>query len=162
MMRFASLSVLVLLLSPDVLPSQSPAPLTVIVEGVARSVPATSLRSLPRDTMRLVFHNQTEVIYEGVSLAAVLQTVGVRTDSLGGAALSTRVVAEAADGYRVVLALAELDASLGGRRILLADRMDGRPLPPNEGPWRLVVAGDSRGARSARQILRIRVAAEPR
>lgn len=149
-----------LLLQP--LPAQSAPPLTVIVDGVARSVPAIALRALPRDTMHMTFHEQPPVIYEGVLLAAVLKAVGVRTDSLQGPALSTRIVTESSDGYRVVLALADLDTSLGGKRVLLADRMDGRALPPSEGPWRLLVAGDQRPSRSARQVLRIRVATEPR
>lgn len=142
--------------------AQTPAPLTVIIDGVARSVPATSLRSLPRDTMQLTFHDQPAVTYEGIALAAVLKAVGVRTDSLTTQALATRVVTESSDGYRVVLALADLDPSLGGKRILLADRMNGKPLPANEGPWRLLVGGEERPARSARQVLRIRIATETR
>ena len=142
--------------------AQSPAPLTVIVDGVARSVPAASWRSIQRDTMQVTFHEHPPVTYEGVALAAVLKAVGVKTDSLHGPALATRIVTESSDGHRVVLALADLDPSLGDRRIILADRMDGKPLPANEGPWRLVVGGDQRPARSARQVLRVRVAAEPR
>jgi DMSO/TMAO reductase YedYZ molybdopterin-dependent catalytic subunit len=142
--------------------AQTPAPLTVIVEGVARSVPAASLRTMRRDTMALTFHDQPTVTYEGISLAAILKAVGVRTDSLHGPALATRIVTESSDGYRVVLALADLDPSLGGRRILLADRMDGKPLPAAEGPWRLLVGGDLRPARSARQVLRIRIATDAR
>jgi hypothetical protein len=72
------------------------------------------------------------------------------------------LVVEAADGYRVVLALADLDPTLGGRRILLADRMDGKPLPPDEAPWRLIIVGDQRPSRSARQVVTIRVIAESR
>ena len=142
--------------------AQSPAPLTVIVDGVARNVPATSLRAMPRDTMQLVAHDLPAVTYEGISLAAILKSVGVRTDSLLGPALATRIVTESSDGNRVVLALADLDPSLGGKRILLADRMDGRPLPAAEGPWRLLVSGDQRPARWARQVLRIRIATESR
>ena len=142
--------------------AQNPAPLTIVVDGVARNVPAAGLRTMPRDTMQLVAHDQPAVTYEGISLAAILKSVGVRTDSLRGPALATRIVTESSDGDRVVLALADLDPSLGGRRILLADRMDGRPLPAAEGPWRLLVGGDLRPARWARQVLRIRVATEPR
>ena len=160
-MRLIAFAFTILLALPGA-QSQSPAPLTVIVEGVARSVPATSLRTMPRDTMQLTVHDQPAVTYEGISLAAVLQAVGVRTDSLRGPALATRIVTESSDGYRVVLALADLDPSLGGKRILLADRMDGKPLPATDGPWRLLVGGDQRPDRSARQVLRIRVATEAR
>jgi hypothetical protein len=64
--------------------------------------------------------------------------------------------------YRIVLALSDLDPSLGGRRILLADRVDGKPLPAEEAPWRLIIPGDLRPARSARQVVTIRVIAESR
>lgn len=161
-MRFVTLTSIASLVVGQALPAQSPAPLTVIVDGVARNVPAASLRAMPRDTMQLVAHDQPAVTYEGISLAAILSSVGVPTDSLRAPALATRIVTESSDGYRVVLALADLDPSLGGRRILLADRVDGRPLPATEGPWRLLVGGDLRPARSARQVLRIRVATEPR
>lgn len=161
-MKIALFFAATLLFATSTLPAQTTAPLTIIVEGVARSVPSASLRSLPRDTMQVTFHDQPAVTYEGISLAAVLKTVGVRTDSLRGPALATRIVTESSDGYRVVLALADLDPSLGGRRVLLADTMDGKPLPAAEGPWRLLVGGDSRPARSARQVLRIRIASEPR
>ena len=161
-MRFVTFSGIASVVLLHALPLQSPAPLTVIVDGVARSVPAASLRSLPRDTMQLTFHDQPAVTYEGISLAAILKTVGVRTDSLRGPALATRIVSESSDGFRVVLALADLDPSLGGRRVLLADRMDGKPLPPAEGPWRLLVGGDLQPSRSARRVLRIRIATEPR
>jgi hypothetical protein len=100
------------------------------------------------------------MVYEGYSLAAILRSAGVRTDSLRGPALATRIVVEAADGFRVVLALADLDMSLGDRRVLVADRVDGRPLPANEAPWRLIIVGDQRPSRSARQVLRIRIATE--
>ena len=110
--------------------------------------------------MQVVFHDQPTVTYEGIPLAAVLKAVGVRSDSLRGPALATRIVTESSDGYRVVLALAELDPSLGGKRVLLADKVDGKPLPAAEGPWRLIIGGDQRPSRSARQVLRIRIATE--
>lgn len=162
MVRLASLLLSILLLLPHQLPAQSPPPLTLIVEGVARNVTAATVRSIARDSASLTFHDQPAVMYSGYPLAALLRTAGVRTDSLRGPALSSRLVFEAADGYRVVLTLADLDPSLGGRRVLIADRMNGEPLPASEAPWRLIVVGDHRPARSARQVLRIRVASEAR
>jgi hypothetical protein len=142
--------------------AQAPATLTVVVDGTSTTVAASTLRQLPGDTATMVFHEEPPLRYQGVSLAAVLRSVGVRTDSLRGPALSTRLVVEASDGYRIVLALSDLDPSLGGRRILLADRVDGKPLPADEAPWRLIIPGDQRPARSARQVVTIRVIAESR
>ena len=72
------------------------------------------------------------------------------------------MLVEASGGYRVVWTLADLDPSLGGKRILIADGVDGKALPPDEAPWRLVVTGDQRPVRSARQVVIIRVIAESR
>ena len=124
-------------------------------------VHAAEWAALPHDTMRVAFHDQPSQLYAGVPLPALLQLVGVRTDSLRGRALALRIVLEAADGYRVVLALSDLDPTLGGRRVILADRVDGQPLPPKEAPFRLLIAGDQRPSRWARQITTLRVRAEP-
>lgn len=162
MMRIVIYLMLALTLPLVSMSAQSPAPLTVIVEGVARNVSAATLRSLPRDSASLMFHDQPAVLYSGYALSSLLRSAGVRTDSVRGPALATRIVVESSDGYRVVLALADLDPALGNRRVLIADRVNGRPLPVNEAPWRLVVVGDQRPARSARQVLRIRIATEPK
>ena len=142
--------------------ARSQAPIAVVVEGTTHTVSASTLQKLPRDSARMVFHEQPAVVYQGVSLAAVLRESGVRSDSLRGPALATRLVIEASDGYKVVLTLADLDPSLGGRRVLLADRVNGKALLPDEAPWRLIVVGDQRPARSARQVVPVRVLAEPR
>jgi hypothetical protein len=82
------------------------------------------------------------------------------TDSLRSRSLALRVVVEATDGYRIVLGLAELDPTLGGRRAVLADQVDGQPLAA-AAPFRLLIAGDQRPPRWARQVITLRVRAEP-
>jgi hypothetical protein len=116
---------------------------------------------LPQDTMRVQFHEQPAELYAGVPLPVLLQLVGVRSDSLRGKALSLRLVVEASDGYLVVLALTDLDPTLGGRRTLLANRVEGQPLPAKEAPFRLLIAGDQRPSRWARNVVAVRVRAEP-
>ena len=48
--------------------------------------------------------------------------------------------------------MGDLDPSVGGRRLILV-----RDAGAEVGPWRLVVAGDHRGARWVRQVRAIRV-----
>ena len=156
------LSLTAIILTTSIASAQAPTTLTIVVDGTPKQVPTSSLQRLPRDTATMVFHDQPPVRYQGVSLAAVLRSVGVRSDSLRGPALATRLVVEASDGYRIVLALSDLDPSLGAKKVLLADRVDGKPLPADEAPWRLIIPGDQRPARSARQVVTIRVIAEPR
>ena len=51
---------------------------------------------------------------------------------------------EAADSYKVVFALAELDTDFSDRQIILADKRDGQPLDTSRVPGRIVRPGDKR------------------
>ena len=57
--------------------------------------------------------------------------------------MTSYVVAEAEDGYRVVFALAELDSDFVDSQVLVADTMDGAPIGPKLGPFRLVAPHES-------------------
>jgi hypothetical protein len=78
-------------------------------------------------------------------------------DSLRGKRLSSYLLVEAADGYRVVIALPELDPGFTDRVILLADNADGHPLDSKEGPFRIVIPGEKRMARWVRQVIALKV-----
>ena len=69
------------------------------------------------------------------------------------------LLVEAADGYKAVFALAELDPAFAVRDIILADKRDGKPLGAKEGPFRIVAPGDKRGARWVRQVTALRLIA---
>jgi hypothetical protein len=66
---------------------------------------------------------------------------------------------EAADGYKVVFALAEIDPAFAVRDIILADKRDGKPLDAKQGPFRIVAPGDKRGACWVRQVTALRLIA---
>jgi hypothetical protein len=53
---------------------------------------------------------------------------------------------EAADGYRVVIALPEIDPAFTNKQILLAFLRDGKPLDQKEGPYRIVIPDEKRMA----------------
>lgn len=95
-------------------------------------------------------------IYKGVLLQSVLIKAGMGP-VLKGKALLKYVLVEAADGYKVIFALAELDPAFTPRRILLADKMDGAALDPAEGPLRIIVEDEKKQARCIRQVTAIRV-----
>jgi DMSO/TMAO reductase YedYZ molybdopterin-dependent catalytic subunit len=104
----------------------------------------------------------TAIRYEGVALRDVLRAAGVaRVDSLRGAALRQVVRLMGADDYTVVIALAELDPSLGALHAVIVDRENGAPLPAATGPFRLIVPRDGRASRAVRQLVRIDVIALP-
>jgi len=98
--------------------------------------------------------------FEGVPLSAVLSLAGVQVgDTLRGTRMAEALLVEASDGYEVVFALAEVDPAFATREIILADKRDGKVLDAKEGPYRIVVPGDSRPARWVRQVTTLRVIA---
>jgi DMSO/TMAO reductase YedYZ molybdopterin-dependent catalytic subunit len=139
-----------------------PKPETVL--NIAGEVPhpqkftADELAGLPRQTVRAKDHSGVESDFEGVSLHDVLKRSGVAFGvDLRGPELANYLVVEAADGYRAVFALPELDPASSDRIILLADRRDGKPLDAREGPLRIVVPGEKRHSRWVRQVVTLRV-----
>ena len=88
----------------------------------------------------------------------VLKKAGVpQGRELRGKALASSVLAEAQDGYQVVLSLAELDPSFIDNEILLADTANGKALFGAQGRFPLVVPKDKPGARSVCMLTRIEV-----
>jgi hypothetical protein len=72
--------------------------------------------------------------------------------------MASYVLAEAADGYRVVFSLAELDSGILDSEVMVADTMDGAPLGEKQGPFRLVAPHEKRSARWVRMLKSITVA----
>jgi len=62
------------------------------------------------------------------------------------------MLVKCADGYEVLFSLAELDSSFTDRIVILADSLEGKPLPSGKGPFRLVVPGEKKPARSSFQV----------
>ncbi len=126
-------------------------------DGREVTLTAAQLDGLPGVAGETTFHDD-RVRYEGVDLRDVLGLAGVSpVDSLRGPLLRRVVLVEAADGYAAVIALADLDRSIGARSVVLVRREDGAALPPERGPFRIIVVGDRRPSRAVRQVVRVRV-----
>lgn len=122
---------------------------------------ATARAGLPVVAAMLTAHGRTQRC-EGVPLAALAARAGLASsEAVKGPALVTAIIATAADGYRVAFTLGEIDPKLGNATVLVSDRCDGKPLDAADGPVRLVVPGDTRGARSVRQLVSLVVVALP-
>jgi DMSO/TMAO reductase YedYZ molybdopterin-dependent catalytic subunit len=67
------------------------------------------------------------------------------------------IVASARDGYASVLSCAEVSEAMGATRALVAWEIDGKPLPPDRGPLRLVVLTDKEPSRSVHGLTKIEV-----
>jgi DMSO/TMAO reductase YedYZ molybdopterin-dependent catalytic subunit len=115
---------------------------------------AADLKALPRTTLTAMdAHEKQTHVFEGVTLAELLKRAGLPTgENLRGKSMALCVLATAADGYHAVFSLAELDASIGGETVLVADTVDGQPIPTGQGPLRLVVPSDKRPARWVRMV----------
>ena len=96
--------------------------------------------------------------YSGVLLADLLLKAGVTMGKdLRGENLTKYVLVEASDGYQVVFALAELDKGFTDRTIILADMIDGKPLAPSDGPFRIIVQDEKKPARCIKQVTDIKI-----
>jgi DMSO/TMAO reductase YedYZ molybdopterin-dependent catalytic subunit len=114
---------------------------------------AEELAKLPRRSVRAKDHSGRESEFEGVPLVEALKQAGVKFgEELRGKNLELYLVVEAADGYRAVFALPELDPAYTDKILLLADKRDGKSMDAKEGPLRLVVPEEKRHARWVRQV----------
>jgi len=97
-------------------------------------------------------------MFEGVALKAVLERGGVGFgETLKGKRLASCLLVEAADGYRVVIALPEIDTAFTDKQIVLAFLRDGKPLDDKEGPYRIVIPDEKRMARWVRQVTTLKI-----
>lgn len=129
-------------------------------DGQTQTLTAAEIAALPHVHVSVTMEGKSAA-YDGVPVTLLLQRVGAPAGkALHGAALRNVVLVEGKDGYAAAFGLAETDAGMRKDQILLADRADGQPLAENVGPFRLVVEGDQRAARSVRMVNRIEVRTE--
>jgi DMSO/TMAO reductase YedYZ molybdopterin-dependent catalytic subunit len=115
------------------------------------------LSKMPRTSVT-ISDNGADTTYEGVLLYDILKQAGAPLDKqLMGKALASYLLAEARDGYQVVYTLTELDPSFTSNKIIVADTVNGKPLFQYQGPLRLVVPNEKKGARSIRMLEKITV-----
>ena len=100
----------------------------------------------------------TSATFEGASLKSVLERGGVGFGDLKGKRLTSCLLVSAADGYRVVIALPELDPAFGDKQFILAFLKDGKALDAKEGPYRIVIPDEKRMARWVRQVTELKIA----
>lgn len=132
------------------------------LDGQAKTVGAADLASMPRVKADLKREDGGVVHYEGVALSQLLQSVAAPSGhALRGPELADIVVVSSKDGYRVALALSDVDAGFASRPVILADKVNGAAIPATDGPYRLVVEGDARAARSARMVTAIKLERAP-
>jgi hypothetical protein len=115
-------------------------------------------RALPHITIKVHNgHTNTEENYSGVLLETLLAKANAPVGKeFRKEALTSYVLVSGADGYGVLLSLAEVDSAFHAGQVIVADTRDGRPLG-KYGPFQLIVPGDSRPARWVHNLNSIQV-----
>ena len=104
-------------LSAFVEPSSPPSLSLVDEQGQQHNISDADIAKLPQTTAKATDHGHA-VEYSGVLLSALLQAQGVKLGKdLRGPRVASYLLLEADDGYRVVLAIGEVDpAGHGGQK----------------------------------------------
>jgi len=132
--------------------------LSVQTDAGKQALSRADLEALPHVKVTASEHGSAPVTFEGVTLKSVLEKAGVTFgESMKGKRLTNCLLVEAADGYRVVIALPELDPAFTDKQIVLALLRDGKPLGEKEGPYRIVIPDEKRMARWVRQVTMLKI-----
>jgi hypothetical protein len=132
--------------------------LTIQADAGKQVLSRTDIEGLPHVKLTASEHSSGPVGFEGVTLKSILEKAGVSFgESLKGKRLSSCLLVEAADGYRVVIALPELDPAFTNKQTLLVFLRDGKPLGEKEGPYRILIPDEKRMARWVRQVTTLKI-----
>jgi hypothetical protein len=132
--------------------------LTIQADAGKQVLSRTDIEGLPHVKVTASEHSSGPVGFEGVTLKSILEKAGISFgESLKGKRLSSCLLVEAADGYRVVIALPELDPAFTNKQTLLVFLRDGKPLGEKEGPYRILIPDEKRMARWVRQVTTLKI-----
>jgi len=132
--------------------------LTVQIETGKQTVLARAdIDALPRVKVTTAASG-VSTTFEGVALRAVLEKAGVGFgETLKGKRMASCLLVEAADDYRVVIALPEVDPRFTDKQVILAFSKNGKALDDKEGPYRIVIPDEKRMARWVRQVTTLKI-----
>jgi DMSO/TMAO reductase YedYZ molybdopterin-dependent catalytic subunit len=169
LIRFCAIACALVLWTPpafaDDVASRPASPVAVLAIGGEVATPlrldAAAVQRLPHRALDASEHGKA-AHWDGVALADLLRAAGAPLgEALRGRNLALYVRVTAADGYRAVYSLAELDPAMHDGEVILADRRDGHALDAKEGPYRLVAKDDKRPVRWVRQVIAIDLLGAP-
>jgi hypothetical protein len=158
MLTLRSIAVLFAAFALAPIAKASPSVVTLTGEdGRSRTLSVKDLDALPQGAATIT-HEGKAYGFKGALLGEVVKLVDAPLGSaMRGQALSDVVIVTAADGYVVTLALSDLEPTIRSTKTILADATaEGSPLD-KDGPFRLVVDGDLKPARSERNVVAIEV-----
>jgi hypothetical protein len=137
---------------------------TVVVTGpgVAVDFPAEKLARIPVVKVSVsmgTMHGTFSGSFEGPLLWAILENAGAIDPKEPRRQVGEAVLVTGRDGYTAVFGAGEIAPEFEGKQVVLAERVDGKPLGPDH--LRILVRGDRRGGRSVRDVVCIAVVEAP-
>jgi hypothetical protein len=151
-MRFASICGLVALSLAGAAQAQS-----IVVKGPqgrVETVSAADIKAMHRASITVPYGDKAT--FTGAVIGDLLAEVGAPSDvRLHGPPVNQIVIVTGQDGFTTVLSLAETEKSFRTEPIILADQKNGKPLDAKQGPYRLVIGGELKPARSVYAVIEI-------
>ncbi|WP_184546252.1 molybdopterin-dependent oxidoreductase [Mucilaginibacter sp. FT3.2] len=142
--------------------AQTPKQATIKITGEVTTpltITEADLQTYKQTTVIRKDRDGKDHTYAGVMLSDLLLKAGTTLGpDLKGENLTKYLLVSASDGYEVVFALAELDKAYTDRAIILANQVDGKPLLPADGPFRIIVQDEKRPARCIKQVVSLKIA----
>jgi hypothetical protein len=141
-------------------PADSPLLTVTLAHGRSQTFTRAALEALPQEKASAKLRDGAPFTVSGVSVTALLKACGLDLAQRMGAGnvVGHALVARAADGYRAVFGLAEVDPHFGHAPLIVSwTNADGSPLPERSGPLQLVATGESRPGRWVRQLQSLEV-----
>jgi hypothetical protein len=103
-------------------------------------------------------HDEKVHRYSGVTIADLLIKAGIMLgDSAKSKTINSYIIVTAADNYKAIYTIPEIDPLFATRSIILSNRADKRPLATEDGPFQIIVPGEKKHARWVRQVTGIQV-----
>jgi DMSO/TMAO reductase YedYZ molybdopterin-dependent catalytic subunit len=131
-------------------------------DGKTISFTAADLAKLPQKEVVAKDRKGEEAKYAGVLVSDVLKSAEVaQGERLRGKLLTQYLVVEAADKYRAVFSLPEIDPDWTDNVVLLATSHNGAALDAAHGPLQIVLPAEKRHSRWVKQVARLTIRSEP-
>lgn len=124
------------------------------VEGRVETVSAADIQAMHRASVTVPYGDKST--FTGAVIGDFLAEVGAPADvRLHRAPVNQIVIVTGQDGFTTVLSLAETEKSFRSQPVIVADQENGKPLDARQGPYRLVIGGELKPARSVYNVIEI-------
>ena len=136
-------------------PAASPSTsLTLTLNGASTTLSLADLAALPHKSVTVHnMHTKTDETYAGVPLAALLASHGAPFDkSTESAMLHSYLVATGTDKYSVIYSTVEVFPEYHTGDVIVADQINGKPIPPDQGALKLISTEDAKPMRWVRNL----------